>query len=144
MTRDKSQKFSEKHGPNATLNNLIKDKILANAKNDELACAVAFKIAGETNTLPAEVGRTVDLLDFRLVKCQLGLFGYKPEKKIVTAKSPEDPNLEDAIHAALTDETLSCRDAWEISRKFQIPKMAVSAACEALKIKVKPCQLGAF
>ena len=144
MNRTKGQKFSDKHGPEATVNNLIKDKVLANAKSGELACAVAFKIAGEINKPPAEIGKTVDLLDFKLVKCQLGLFGYKPEKKIVRPKTPEDPKLEDAIRAALVDDKLSCHDAWVIAHKNNVSKMAISAACEVLNIKIKPCQLGAF
>jgi hypothetical protein len=144
MTRDKSQKFSEKHGPEATVDNLIKEKIQEKAKGGELPCAVAFKIADEINRPPAEIGKTADLMDSRIVKCQLGLFGYKPEKKIVKAKFPDDDVLVDAIRAALKDEVLSCRDAWEIAGKFQVTKMTISAACEALKVKIKPCQLGAF
>lgn len=144
MTHDNSQKFSGKHGPDATVDNLIKDNILEKAKGGKLPCAVAFKIADEVNKPPAEIGKTVDLMNFRLVKCQLGLFGYTPAKKIVKPKSPDNPRLEDAIRAALADEKLSCRDAWEIARKFQVAKMTVSAACEALNIKIKPCQLGAF
>ena len=139
-----NQKFSDKHGPSATVDNSIGDKVLADAKEGELPCAVAFKIADELKTTPAEVGKAVDLLDFRLVKCQLGLFGYKPDKKLVKAKLPENPELEHAIRNALTKERLACRDAWDIARQFQVPKMAVSNACEALKIKIKPCQLGAF
>ena len=139
-----NQKFSDKHGLAASVDDSIKDRVLADAKKDELPCAVAFKIADELETTPAEVGKAVDLLDFRLVKCQLGLFGYKPDKKIVKAKFSEDSELEKAIRAALSDEKLACRDAWVIARQFQIPKMAVSNACEALKIRIKPCQLGAF
>ena len=139
-----NQKFSDKHGLAASVDDSIKDRVLADAKKDELPCAVAFKIADELETTPAEVGKAVDLLDFRLVKCQLGLFGYKPDKKIVKAKFSEDSELEKAIRAALSDEKLACRDAWDIARQFQISKMAVSNACEALKIKIKPCQLGAF
>ena len=144
MTRPKGQKFSEKHGPSASVDNAIKESVLAMAKSGELPCAVAFKIAADTNAPPAEVGKAVDLLDYRLVKCQLGLFGYKPDKKIVKSKPPEHPDLEAAIRAALTQGRLSCQDAWGIAQKYQIPKMTVSAACEALKIKIKPCQLGAF
>ncbi len=138
------QKFSDKHGPSATVDDSIRDKVIADSKEGELPCAVAFKIADELKTTPAEVGKAVDLLDLRLVKCQLGLFGYKPDKKIVKSKLPEHPELENAIRNALTGERLACRDAWEIARQFQVSKMAVSNACEALKIKIKPCQLGAF
>ena len=46
--------------------------------------------------------------------------------------------------AYLAEKKLSCRAAWDIAHRFKVPKMAVSAACEALNIKIKPCQLGAF
>ena len=144
MTQDNGQKFSEKHGPEASIDNLIKEKIQENAKGGQLPCAVAFKIADGINRTPAEIGKTTDLMNFRIVKCQLGLFGYTPDKKIVKPKSPDDTALADAIRAALTDEKLSCREVWKIADKFQVPKMKVSAACEALNIKIKPCQLGAF
>jgi hypothetical protein len=140
----KGRKFSEKHGPAASVDAVVKDKVLAKAKSGELPCAVAFKIAGELNIAPGEVGKAVDLLDFKLVKCQLGLFGYKPNKKIVTPKSPENSDMEKAIRQGLEDQMLSCRKAWEIAHQFQIPKMSVSAGCEALGVKIKPCQLGAF
>jgi hypothetical protein len=79
-----------------------------------------------------------------LVKCQLGLFGYTPEKKIVKPAAAENPDLTSAIQDARVDGDLSCKTAWEIARRFDVSKMKVSSVCEQLKIKVKPCQLGAF
>jgi hypothetical protein len=49
-----------------------------------------------------------------------------------------------AIKEALVDGKLSCESAWEIARRFDASKMKVSSVCEQLKIKIKPCQLGAF
>jgi hypothetical protein len=144
MTRQKGQKFADKHAPNRQLDERIGDHINRHAKNNELPCALAFKIADELNVSPAEVGTTADLLEMMLVKCQLGLFGYSPSKKIVKPKSPENQNLESAIRNSLVDGDLSCEKAWEIARSFDVPKMTVSAACEQLNIKIKPCQLGAF
>jgi len=86
----------------------------------------------------------VDLLDLRLSKCQLGLFGYQPAKKVVKARAPENREIEGAIRDALDDGKLACRDAWDIAGRIKVPKMAVSGACESLGLKIKPCQLGAF
>jgi len=144
MKHQKGQKFADKHGGDARVNELIKEHITRQTKNNELACAKAFKIADELNVSAAEVGKTADLLDMKLVKCQLGLFGYTPEKKIVKSKAARNPKLESAIQDSLVEGTLPCAKAWEIARNFDIPKMSVSAACEQLKIKIKPCQLGAF
>jgi hypothetical protein len=110
----------------------------------ELPCAMAFKLASELQKPPSEIGAAADLLDIRLVKCQLGLFGYSPEKKIVKAAAAVEPGLEDAIRNHLEDGRLPCRAAWRVAEAFKIPRMGVSAACEALGVKIKPCQLGAF
>ena len=144
MTLEKGQKFSAKHGPDAQADPIIKDNVIKNARQGNLACAVAFKIAEELDVPPAEIGKTVDLLDLKLSKCQLGLFGYQPDKKMVTAKAPENRQMEEAIRNALVDGKLACCDAWDIASRFNVRKMAVSGACESLSIKIKPCQLGAF
>jgi hypothetical protein len=144
MNQQNGKKFAEKHESNAPLNQEIKDHIVRQTKNNELPCAVAFKIAAELNVSAAEVGKTADLLEMMLVKCQLGLFGYMPEKKIVKPQAAENPDLASAIQDGRVDGNLSCEKAWEIARRFEVSKMKVSSVCEQLKIKVKPCQLGAF
>lgn len=144
MKQQNGKKFAEKHESNAQLNEEIKDRIVRRTKNNELPCAVAFKIAADLNVSPAEVGKTADLLEMMLVKCQLGLFGYTPDKKIVKPKAAENPHLAGAIQDARVDGNLPCKNAWEIASRFDVSKMKVSSVCEQLKIKVKPCQLGAF
>ena len=146
MTLEEGQKFSDKHGADAQADPRATDKIQQKAKNGELACAVAHQIAEELNLPPAEIGKAIDLLEYRISKCQLGLFGYGqgPDKKRVKPKAPEDQQLEDAMQEALQDGKLTCSDAWQIASRFKVSKMTVSNACEALGIKIKPCQLGAF
>ena len=144
MKREKGQKFSQKHGNQTAVDPSIKEKMVAYAKGSELPCAVAFKLAEELNRPTAEIGKTADLLEIGLVKCQLGLFGYKPEKKIIKPKLPVDPKLEEAIRKALVDGNLSCKHAWDIALNLSVSKMTVSSVCEALNVKIKPCQLGAF
>jgi hypothetical protein len=144
MTHADGPKFSAKHGADAQADPKIKDKIEKKAENGEVACAAAFQVAEELKLAPVEIVKTIDVLDFKIVKCQLGLFGYAPEKKVVEPKAPENQQLEEAIRGALVDEKLACSDAWGIASRFNVSKMTVSSACEALKIKIKSCQLGAF
>ena len=144
MTREQGPKFSEKHGADTQIDPAVKRKVEDKTKNNEISCAIAFQIAKDLKATPADVGKGIDLLDIRLAKCQLGLFGYSPEKKAVKPKLPESRDLEEAIRMALAEKNLSCRDVWDIALRFNVPKMSVSAACEALDIKIKPCQLGAF
>jgi len=144
MKLQNSKKYARKHESGASVNEKIKTHIKRRTKNNELPCAVAFKIATELNVSAAEVGRTADLMEIMLVKCQLGLFGYTPNKKIVKPRAAENPDLEAAIRDACVNGKLSCQNAWEIARRFNVSKMSLSAVCEQLNIKVKPCQLGAF
>jgi hypothetical protein len=97
MKRQEGQKFAAKHEATAKIDQRIKDQLDRRAKNKKLPCAVAFKITDDINVSPAEVGKTADLLEIELVKCQLGLFGYTPEKKIVKPKTSQNQDLESAI-----------------------------------------------
>jgi hypothetical protein len=138
------KQFSEKYGPDTKPNGSIRDLILKREQNGELPCAVAFEIAKDIGISPSEVGKNVDLLNLRLVKCQLGLFGYQPKKKIVKSLPTVAQELKEAIREELVEEKLSCAKAWHIASRLKIPKMKISGACEAMGIKIKPCQLGAF
>lgn len=142
--KEKKSRFSEKYGPDEIPDPLIKEQILKRTQKDEVACAVAFEIVDKLGLNPSEVGKTADLLEYRLVKCQLGLFGYKPGHSIVEAKLPENDKIVDAIKDGMVNDRLPCKTAWEIAARFDVHKLTISSACEALKIKIKPCQLGAF
>jgi hypothetical protein len=144
MSREHSSNFAKKHKDGAELDPSIKEAVLNRSKEEELPCAVAFEIAKELAVEPADVGKTVDLLNIRLSKCQLGLFGYKPEKKIIKPQDTDNQDLKDAITNATVDGRLPCKDAWEIASDFNIGKMTVSGVADAMGIKIKPCQLGAF
>lgn len=52
----------------------LKEKIRAAAVNSRIACAVACKLAEETNVSPREVGQLIDELEIKIVQCQVGCF----------------------------------------------------------------------
>jgi hypothetical protein len=144
MDLQNSKRFVEKHGPDAQPDRVIKNEILKRTHKNEVPCAVAFEIAKELQVSPEAVGMTADLMNYRLVKCQLGLFGYQPKKKIVTPQQPVTEDLKNAISEALVLGRLSCKSAWDIATRFNVHKMKVCGACEAMGVKIKHCQLGAF
>lgn len=146
MSARTKQPLSSKHGRKSPdeVDPDIRASLERSAAKGELPCAVAFRLAAELRKPPSAIGEAADLLGIRLVKCQLGLFGYIPEKKIVAAAAAVDPGLEDAIRGRLEDGRLPCKAAWSLAEDFRMTRMGVSAACEALGLKVKPCQLGAF
>jgi hypothetical protein len=144
MSTDGKTDFSKKHEPGTDIDPAIAEAVRQRGKNGELACAIAFAIAESLGEPPLAVGKTADLIHFRLTLCQMGLFGYQPKKKIVIAAESVSQPLVQAIQDGLCQGRLPCQRAWEIARRMGLSKMAVSRACEALGIKIKPCQLGAF
>jgi len=136
--------FTTKHDSGTKPDPIIKDKIFSHIKGNELPCAVAFQIAGELGVSPGDIGKTADLIHVRLVKCQLGLFGYAPEKKIIKPLETIDPGIESAIQKAAIDKRLSCENAWNIAVSLNVHKMTISGTCEAIGMKINKCQLGAF
>jgi hypothetical protein len=144
MKRQNGKRFVEKHGPNAAPDRVIKNAILQRTHKNELPCAVAFEIAEALQVPPDSVGMTADLMDYKLVKCQLGLFGYRPKKKIVKSQDTVAEDLKNTVLDALDQGKLSCKSAWEIASRFKIHKMKISGACEAMGVKITRCQLGAF
>ncbi len=126
----------------------ISEAILAQAKEKKLPCAVAFKLAEALKLPPAEIGAYADTLSIRLVKCQLGLFGYGEKKKIVTPPDTIPAKLAEAIEGVVagTEDPgrIACKQVWDIADKLSIPRLSASGACEKMGLRIKPCQLGAF
>jgi hypothetical protein len=144
MTHDNRGHYAKKHSPDRKVKPEISDALKKQASDGRVSCAVAHKIAEDLKETPEEVGFTMDMLELRIAKCQMGLFGYTPKKKIVEPVEHVPQTLKNAIKGQLEDERLSCKAAWKIAEELGIKKMEVAAGCEALKIKIAPCQLGAF
>jgi hypothetical protein len=144
MSSHEKKGFADKHQSGAQPDAAIRSEIENRTQKGELPCAVAFKIAKDLDVSAAEVGKTADLINCTLAKCQLGLFGYGPDKKINKQQEAPGKDLMDAISAALVNNRLPCSSAWDIAKRFNVTKLSVSGVCEHMGIKIKPCQLGAF
>ncbi len=144
MTHKDAGHYAAKHPPNAKCNPQIAEALKKKVVDNKITCVAAHKIAHKLKVTPAEVGLTIDLLENRISKCQLGLFGYSPQKRIVKPAESVSPQLREAIKKALVNNRISCKSCWDIAPKFGIAKINVSAVCEALKVKICSCRLGAF
>ncbi|MEN6374373.1 MAG: hypothetical protein ABFD75_06250 [Smithella sp.] len=145
MSRKKGESFASKHaGKGVKIDEEISAAIQSKAKNGEISCSNAMDIARKLNKGIDVVGVNIDLAELHINKCQLGLFGYTPESRIVKAASSVSPELEESMRRALQDGCLPCITVWEIADTQKIPRMEVASACEKLGIKIKPCQIGAF
>ncbi len=147
MTETDAGKYATKHPKGTKIDERIAKSIKAHLTNDKLSCKAASLISTEQGVSMADIGTTADLLDVRITKCLLGLFGLfsptgeklKPEPAEVVSKE-----VEDAINRALDDGRLSCKAVWETADQLGLTKKQITSCCQTLKIKIFHCQIGAF
>ncbi len=144
MTHDDRGHYAKKHSPDRKVKPEIVDVLKNQISDGKITCAAAHQISRDLNETPSEVGFTMDVLEARIAICQMGLFGYQPKKKIVKPAVEVSSILEDAIKGQLENGRLSCKAAWKTAENLDMKKMEIASACETLKIKISPCQLGAF
>ena len=147
MTHEDSGHYAAKHPQGTTLNEQIAEMIREKSPGSGLACGMGEKISKELKVEISEVGTTADLLEIKITKCQLGLFGYsgKPNhgKDIQAADSVSD-EMKRALDEAAENGVVTCAALWRIADRLGVKRKAVSAACDTLKLKIRVCQLGAF
>jgi hypothetical protein len=144
MSEKVRKPYSKKHDPNLCPDPTIEKEMRKRDAGREISCALAFEIAESMGVDPEEVGRTADVLEIPVVECQLGLFGYKPEKKIIKSEDTTDQELKNAVIGSSDNRRLSCEKAWQIAERFSIGKLTVGNLCQANRIQIKGCRLGAF
>lgn len=139
-----NRKHREKNPSNRKPREEIARAVTEKAQDGRLTCAAAHSIAERMNVPAEEVGFTADVLGVKIAKCQLGLFGHGPGNKKIGPASEISPVLKQAIESSIVNGRLGCAAAWGIAEELHISRMEVSSACEAMKIKISSCQLGAF
>jgi hypothetical protein len=144
MTHHASGHFAAKHPKGAAAAIAIGQAVQEKSEPDGIRCIVAHQIAAQLNVPPQDVGIAIDLQEVPIRQCQLGLFGHSPGRKSIKSSPSVTPELRAAITGALRDGRLACVDAWRIADSMAMPRQEVASACEALKIKINLCQLGAF
>ncbi|HOP62772.1 MAG TPA: hypothetical protein PK358_05555 [Spirochaetota bacterium] len=126
------------------LNEIIAANIKERTTDNKISCADAHAIAVKLNITPEEVGAAIDLLEVKLSKCQLGLFGHGKNKNFPEMSGPVNPEIESAIKSLVSNGRITCAEAWKTAKTFKVSKATISAACEIMKIKISKCQLGTF
>lgn len=123
----------------------MEEAIKRRCREGVLGCEAAMEIADKLSQSPVAVGALLDRMGVRLGKCGLGLLGcIHPENRKVQTAAAVSPELEEEIRSALRGGCLPCSAAWLIAEDKKIAGMDVSAACEFLKIRIKPCRFGIF
>lgn len=144
MAHEDAGHYAAKH-PGGKIDKAIARAIARKEKEGCITCTAAHAIANEQDCSPQVVGLNIDLLEKRICRCQLGLFGYdlKKKKAVKPAAMVAKP-LNAAICNAMIDNRITCQATWQVAQNMGLTKLDVSSACEAMKIKVSRCQLGAF
>jgi len=147
MTHKDAGKYSAKHPSGTTFNEQVARMVREKSPGGELACVMGEKISKELGVKISEVGITADLLEIKIKKCQLGLFGYgkKPQHgNDIQAADFVSDEMKRAIEGAAENGEVTCAALWMIADRLGTKRKEVSAACETLKIKIRECQLGTF
>jgi hypothetical protein len=143
VTHEDAGKYRAKHPAGSAVDASIAAALKQKVDAGRVTCAAAFDVAA-TGVAPAEVGKTIDLLEYRIIECQLGLFGYEPRGKVVEPAHAVSDDLRTQLDRFAQSGEISCASAWGIADQLGLQRMAVSSACEPLHIRVRRCQLGAF
>jgi len=143
MTHENAGHYAAKH-PGAALNPHLAAKLKEKIIAGRITCGAAHATARDLKVSPGEVGVAIDLLEARIVQCQLGLFGEGGPQTGAGTSGDATDSLEPAIRAALVQGRLPCAAAWKIAESFHIAKNKVKDACDRLNIKINSCQLGSF
>ena len=144
MTHEDAGHYAAKHPQGSQADPQIVELLKQKLVDNHISCAAAHDIAEKLSVAPALVGKNLDLMEARIGQCQMGLFGYKPEKRIVKPVKHITADLNDAIDKSLIDGRISCERCWKIAEQQGVRKIDVASACESKQIKVNVCQLGAF
>ena len=144
MTHEDAGNYPGKHDPKEKPDPEITSAIMAHSGARQITCADLHKIATELKANPLDVGKTADLMNIKIIKCQLGLFGHSPESRVVEPAETVSPEMGQSIRDQSGEGHLSCEGAWKIAEQLQTEKMDVCNAAEAMKVKIRFCQLGTF
>ena len=138
--------YAEKHAGNAeiVMDEKLKAHLMEKAGEKTIKCTEALLTAAEMGKTPQDVGVHLDLLEIRILECQLGLFGFSPVKRIVKRAGSIDPAIRQLIEGEMKNGCISCEFLLKIAEQNNILPVDVAGMCEALEVQIKPCQLGAF
>ncbi len=147
MTHEDAGKYALKHPPGTRPNEQITKAIREKSPGGTLACGMAEKISKELKVDMSEVGITADLLEMKIKKCQLGLFGWSKKPNHGKEIRPADSvsvETKSALEEVAENGSVTCAALWVIADRLGAERKAVSAACDTLRLKIRVCQLGAF
>ena len=143
MTHEDAGHYAKKH-QNVEIDKDIEEKLKKNSEEGNISCPMVHSIAKTLSTTPDNIGVQADLLEMRILHCQIGLFGWEPLGKLIDKSIEISESLEQELEKNIKDNRITCSGCWDIAKKLKIKKLDVASACEKKGVKIKKCQIGAF
>jgi hypothetical protein len=56
----------------------------------------------------------------------------------------DEEKIQKALEESGIENTITCAQAWAISKKYNIPKSEIGEYCTKNRVKIRGCQLGCF
>lgn len=144
MTHRDAGKYAKKHPEHVTLDPALAEDIRREVRDGRMGCAEAERLAARQSVALERIGKHMDLLEIRIDRCQLGLFGHGSKGKAIHLPEQVPAEWDAAIRNALVEGKLPCARVWDLAKTLNQPRTALAAACEKLGVKIAACQLGAF
>jgi len=135
--------YARKH-PEKQRDNTIAALLEQSAEDGRLNCVEAHRIGKKLGIPPDQIGIQADLAELRISSCQMGLFGYYPNKKRLNPDIKISSEADQAIDGAQTEGCISCSRCWELATQLAMSRLDMGSACDKKQVRIKPCQLGAF
>ncbi len=143
MTHEDKGHYAKKH-EDQTIDPNVKPLLEQKAENGTISCANVHSVAEKSGITPEKAGIQTDLLELRVVKCQLGLFGHPAEGTQPDPDVELSAELDQKLENSSENGRITCRDCWKIADGMKINRNRVGAACDKKNLKIKQCQIGAF
>ena len=147
MTHEDAGKYAAKHTPGTNPDEKLAAAVKTKVVNNGITCGATEAIAKDLGLAMAAVGQTADLLELKIHKCQLGLFGWGAEQKHgkdIRAVETVAEDLKDVLSTTAREGVVTCAELWGIASRLGIERKKASSACETLNLKIRGCQLGTF
>lgn len=143
MTHEDKGNYAGKH-PQQEIDPVVVEKLEKLKDQNQITCAAAHRVASDLNMSPKKIGVQVDLMELRLVQCQLGLFGHTPGSGQSDKDIGMSEDLKLRLESMTKDDRISCKACWDIAREFKMSRLDMGSVCKKIDLRIKPCQLGAF
>ncbi len=122
----------------------LERQVKASIKDGYLSCPVAWSIAARMNVPRIAVGAMADKLGTRITDCQLGCFKVEKTPYDNLSGGNIAPGVIQQIQELQENGHLTCAKVNELARNNHLNSLVLANQINAMRLKIRECQLGCF